>query len=450
VVSVRSDDVGCLRLAVSPFGAEDVGDTTLSQALIDDLRTAPTARAPAQAQRLEAAYLLGTGWDPAALDQFFAVQNELLECRGGRAFTMIAEPMPPLTTRVLRRGNFLDESGEVVSPAVPEFLSPPSDPEGRRLTRLDLAHWIMAPENPLTARVFTNRLWKQFFGTGLSSVLDDLGAQGESPTHPELLDWLAVEFRESGWNIKHMVKLLVMSATYRQDSRQRPELREIDPNNRLLAMQSPRRLEAEFVRDNALAIAGLINLEQGGPSAFPYQPGGYYENLQFPDRDYIADRDDRQYRRGVYMHWQRTFLHPMLANFDAPSREECTAVRTVANTPQQALTLLNDPTFVEAARVLAAKLLAGPAGSDEERIDQLYLRALGRPPRGPERASLVNFLATMRRTYKDSPGDAKKLLHIGIAPAPVPAGDPETEAEAAAWTNVCRVVLNLQETITRY
>jgi Protein of unknown function (DUF1553) len=308
----------------------------------------------------------------------------------------------------------------------------------------------VARENPLTARVFMNRLWKQFFGTGLSSVLDDVGAQGEWPTHPELLDWLAVEFRDHGWNVKRMVKTLVMSATYRQDAQQRPELREIDPGNRLLAAQAPRRLEAEFVRDNALAIAGLINLEIGGPSAHPYQPAGYYENLQFPDRDYVADRDDRQYRRGVYMHWQRTFLHPMLANFDAPSREECTAARTVANTPQQALTLLNDPTFVEAARVLAESLLAPSAGSDAERLNVLYLRALARPPRPAERTSLLGFLARMRRVYQENPEDARKLQASGLAPPPAGFDLGGREAEAAAWTSVCRVVLNLHETITRY
>jgi hypothetical protein len=403
---------------------------------------------------LQAAYLLGTGWDAAALAKLRALQNELLECRDGRAFTQVTQPMEPLVTRVLPRGNWQDESGEVVTPGVPEFLSPAgsssSEAEGRRLTRLDLARWIVARENPLTARVFMNRLWKQLFGTGLSAVLDDVGAQGEWPTHPELLDWLAVEFRDHGWDVKRMVKTLVMSATYRQDGRQRPELREIDPGNRLLAAQAPRRLEAEFVRDNALAIAELINLEVGGPSAHPYQPADYYANLQFPDRDYVADRDDRQYRRGVYMHWQRTFLHPMLANFDAPSREECTAVRNVANTPQQALTLLNDPTFVEVARVLAESLLAQPIGSDAERLDALYLRALARPARAAERASLLDFLARMRRVYQENPEDARKLLGSGLAPPPAGLDLDGNEAEAAAWTSVCRVVLNLHETITRY
>jgi hypothetical protein len=291
-----------------------------------------------------------------------------------------------------------------------------------------------------------NRLWKQFFGTALSSVIDDVGAQGEWPSHPALLDWLAVEFRESGWNVKHMVKLLVMSSTYRQDARLRSEMRESDPNNRLLSSQNPRRLDAEFVRDNALQIAELLNLEMGGPSARPYQPADYYANLQFPDRDYVADVDDRQYRRGMYMHWQRTFLHPMLANFDAPSREECTAARVVANTPQQALTLLNDPTFVEAARVLAAKLVAKRSMSDSERLNMLFERALMRPVRANERESLLKFLQGQREQYQAKSEEARKLLHVGLAASP----GTMDEAELAAWTSVCRVVLNLHETITRY
>src|SRR5437667_3983968 len=265
-----------------------------------------------------------------------------------------------------------------------------------------------------------NRLWKQFFGAGISAVVDDLGAQGEWPVHPELLDWLACEFMQPGssrreealaekskidqslltsaatnrWDFKHMVKLMVMSSTYRQSSNQRLELKEIDPNNRLLACQTPRRLEAEFVRDNALFIAGLLNEDMGGPSAHPYQPAGYYANLQFPDRDYYSDKDERQYRRGLYSHWQRTFLQPMLANFDAPAREECTANRIVSNTPQQALTLLNDPTFVEASRVFATGLLAAKAKSDEERLELAFQRALSRSVADKEKRSLLSFLAS--------------------------------------------------------
>jgi hypothetical protein len=360
-------------------------------------------------------------------------------------------------TRILPRGNWQDETGEIVEPAIPHFLPQVSGAENRRLTRLDLARWLVSPDNPLTARAVVNRLWKQFFGTGISAVVDDLGGQGEWPVHPELLDWLACEFMrpeftEAGtsetphpWDFKHMVRLMVLSSTYRQSSNQRPDLKEIDPNNRLLACQSPRRLDAEFVRDNALAISGLLNDEIGGPSAHPYQPAGYYVNIQFPERDYYPDKDERQYRRGIYTHWQRTFLHPMLANFDAPSREECVANRIVSNTPQQALTLLNDPTFVESARVLAAHALT-EVRTDDQRLDWLFERSLARAPREKERQSLKAFIASQREQYADDAEGANKLLRVGLAP--VPKG--RKFSELAVWTQVCRVVLNLHETITVY
>jgi hypothetical protein len=225
-----------------------------------------------------------------------------------------------------------------------------------------------------------------------------------------------------------------------------PELKELDPNNRLLARQSPRRLEAEFVRDNALSISGLLNDEIGGPSVHPYQPPGYYVNLQFPDRDYYPDKDENQYRRGVYIHWQRTFLQPMLANFDAPSREECTGSRVVSNTPQQALTLLNDPTFVEASRAWAARLMSHSAESDAELLDRAFHRALARAPTAQEKDSLLKFLTAQRAVCQESPDDANKLLHVGLAPVP----NDKSPSELAAWTQVCRVILNLHETITCY
>jgi hypothetical protein len=243
-----------------------------------------------------------------------------------------------------------------------------------------------------------------------------------------------------------MVKLMVTSSTYRESADLRPETREADPANRLLASQSPRRLEAELVRDNALFIAGLLNPAIGGPSAHPYQPAGYYANLQFPDRDYFPERDERQYRRGVYTHWQRTFLHPMLATFDAPSREECTANRNVSNTPQQALTLLNDPSFVEASRAFAEKVLASKRNSDDARLDFAYEAALARPIKTKERQSLEQFLAVQRKHYKENPDEAEKLMRVGFAPE----SKGTDECELAAWTQVCRVVLNLHETITRY
>ena len=366
--------LGCVRVSVAPV----VVLQPLKRDALLSIRKALAATAPtsavasasathieaANAGLIDCAYLLATGFDSKAFGECRRLDRDFLECRDGKSPTVVTVAWKPRITRVLPRGNWQDTSGAVVVPGTPHFLPQLPNPTGRRLTRLDLAKWLVAPENPLTARVIVNRIWKQFFGAGLSATVDDFGSQGDPPTYPELLDWLSAEFRDSGWNVKHLVKLIVMSRAYRQDSNPSPELLRLDPANHWLARQSPRRLEAEFVRDQALFAAGLLNLDVGGPSVHPYQPAGYYANLQFPNRVYRPDQDDRQYRRGVYMHWQRTFLHPMLANFDAPSREECTASRVISNTPQQALTLLNDPTFVEAARVFAQSLLSDGAASD--------------------------------------------------------------------------------------
>lgn len=445
-VNLGTADVAALRLSVSPFAGDEVLQAGVGAVLSAALNRSAFSRASGEMRLLERAFLLSTDAAPDFLTKAHEIQRDIVECRDGRAFVQITESREPVITRVLPRGNWQDESGEIVQPAPPHFL-PQSPVSGtNRLTRLDLARWLVSPENSLTARTFVNRLWKQFFGAGLSAVVDDLGAQGEWPTHPELLDWLAVEFCESGWDVKHVVKLIVTSATYRQAAGPRPDLRDIDPNNRLLASQTPRRLEAELVRDNALAVAGLLNSEIGGPSVHPYQPPGYYVNLQFPDRDYYASKDDRQYRRGVYAWWQRTFLQPMLANFDAPAREECTAIRTVSNTPQQALTLLNDPTFVEASRAFAGSILTADVKNDDQRIALTFQRALSRAPKLSERESLVKFLAEQRRHYAAQSGEAEKVLRVGNAPRP----SSVNEVELAAWTQVCRVVLNLHETITRY
>jgi mono/diheme cytochrome c family protein len=434
VVKLPDSNLASVRVSTSPLAPADMQHPAFPANLEKSI--AADARA---------FYLRSTAWNAAAYDQVKALEADLLDCRDGKTPVMVTQRTDkPLTIRVLKRGNWMDETGEICKPATPAALPKLPEAGSRPLTRLDLARWLCSPENSLTPRVVMNRLWRQLFGNGLSTQVDDLGAQGDPPSHPELLDWLAVEFRDGGWDVKRMVKLVVMSHTYRQSSNLRPELRESDPNNRLLSSQNPRRLEAEVVRDNALAIAGLLNPEVGGPPSHPYQPAGYYEGLQFPDRDYVAERDARQYRRGIYSHWQRTFLHPMLANFDAPSREDCLAIRSSANSPQQALTLLNDPEFVEAARVWAARLLKEP-GKDAARLAQAYEQALARPPRAPEADSLAGFLAQARAAYKARPDDAAKLEHVGASPAPQ--GDP---VELAAWTSICRVLLNLHETITRY
>lgn len=351
----------------------------------------------------------------------------------------------PRTTRVLPRGNWMDDSGEVVEPAIPEFLGDMKI-KNRRPTRLELAQWVVSKDNPLTARAFVNRLWALFFGTGLSRVLDDLGAQGEPPVHPELLDWLALEFMDSGWNVKHIVKLIVTSNTYRQSSKPTEVLRERDAYNRLLARQSRWRLDAEVVRDTALQLSGLLVPEIGGPSVRPYQPSGYYANLNFPKRTYVHDTGESQYRRGLYTHWQRTFLHPSLMAFDAPSRQECTAERATSNTPMQALTLLNDPTYVEAARVFASRIINEGGETPTERINWAYQWALSRPPQ-PKELEIMNALYEKHRgEFTDEFDAAEALVTTGDAAAI----EGVEINELAAWTSVARVVLNLHETITRY
>ncbi|MDX2020705.1 MAG: PSD1 and planctomycete cytochrome C domain-containing protein [Deltaproteobacteria bacterium] len=456
VIRVGSESVGAFTLSMSPlastgarhapppFGNDDglpdpnrlpsatarfVANTTNTQALQEVFAFSGAAAAAA----------------PELLTQLHQQRRQWLSVKDGKAPLVVTVPQKPRVTRILPRGNWQDESGPIVTPAVLHFLPglpPTATAHGRRPTRLDLARWLTSRENPLTARAFMNRLWKQFFGTGLSAVLDDLGGQGEPPSHPELLDWLAVEFIESGWDVKHMVKLLVMSNTYQQDSTARPELMAVDPLNRLLARQSQRRLDAEFVRDNALFIAGLLNEQRGGPSVFPYQPEGYYDNIEFPQRKYITETDEQQFRRGLYMHWQRTFLHPMLANFDAPSREECTADRPLSNTPQQALTLLNDPTFVQAAQSLAVRLLRAHVSDDSQRIKLGFELATGHPPSGDQAQALLAHLRAQQAHYEAHAQDAAK------AAGPVlPLG--ATTATTAAWSSVCRVLLNVYETVTR-
>jgi hypothetical protein len=348
--------------------------------------------------------------------------------------------------RILPRGDFLNETGDIAQPALPAYLTvSTAKVEGRRLNRLDLADWLVSRENPLVARVFVNRLWKQFFGIGLAKVLDDFGMQGEPPVNPELLDWLACEFMDSGWDVKHMVRLMVTSRAYKQVSTVSKKLQTFDPYNRYVARQSRWRIEAELVRDNALSIAGLLVPKIGGPSVKPYQPDGYWENLNFPVRTYEADTGENQYRRGLYTWWQRSFLHPSLLAFDAPSREECTAERNRSNIPQQALALLNDPTYVEASRAFAARILKSGGADPASRLKWAWRQALDRPPRADELITIRALLDRHLTEYRRDPQAAGALLKVGLSPAPSDL-DP---AELAAWTSVARVILNLHETITR-
>jgi hypothetical protein len=356
------------------------------------------------------------------------------------------------TVRLLPRGNWMDESGPVMSPALPEYLVSSNGAsnliagtESRTLTRLDLARWLVSDANPLTARVTMNRLWKHFFGTGLSKVLDDFGTQGELPVNPNLLDYLACEFMDCGWDLKHMVRAIVLSRTYQQSCEAELGQIEVDPLNRWTARQSPFRMDAEFVRDYALHHAGLLSPSIGGPSVKPYQPDGYWDSLNFPTRTYSADQDTRQYRRGIYTWWQRTFLHPSLLAFDAPSREECCAERTRSNIPQQALVLLNDPTYIEAARALAYRALQTQVSSPAQRLDWIFAQVLQRQSTATEQEQLLSLLEKQRDHYREHPESATLLQQTGLF-QPSESDDP---IELSAWTHIARVLLNLHETITR-
>jgi mono/diheme cytochrome c family protein len=381
--------------------------------------------------------------------------------------TMITVATDPRDIRVLARGDWMDETGRIVDPATPEFLppldlsldlssdlspdassdhSPDPSPE-RRPTRLDLAEWLTSQEHPLVSRVLANRIWYLFFGNGLTPSLDDFGNQGEPPTYPQLLDYLADELVANSWDLKRLIREIVTSQAYRQSSLESDLLRRRDPENRFFARQSRFRLPAEMIRDQALSVAGLLEYRLGGPSSRPYQPDGYYQPLNFPKRTYVADQDASQFRRGVYVHWQRQFLHPMLRAFDAPSREECTARRPESNTPLAALTLMNDPTFLESARSLATRVLreSDSEGGPEQRVLHAWKRVLMREPGEAEREALLAYWKSNLSVYQQDPEAAREVLKVGLSEAPADV-DP---VELAAWTQVMRALLNLHEAVMR-
>jgi hypothetical protein len=312
---------------------------------------------------------------------------------------------------------------------------------------LDLARWLVSRANPLTARVLANRLWMLTFGAGLVRSPGDFGLQGSAPTHPELLDWLSSDLVENGWNVKALLRGIVTSRTYRQTSRASQSQRERDPFNLLLARQGRFRVDAEFVRDNALAVSGLFSDRMLGRSVRPYQPEGYWDHCNTFAGKLIYEQDHGAdlYRRGVYTYWKRSFLHPSLVAFDAPSREECVVERPRSNTPLQALVLLNDPTYVEAARVLAERALQEGGATDAARIDWAFRRVVSRKATPQEVAVVTGLLEKHRAEYTADPAAAKSLLEVGDRP--VPAAVPPSEL--AAWTSVARTLLNLHETITR-
>jgi hypothetical protein len=451
---LRRATLGRFRLALSP--SQDSWPTAepgkeIPDGVLRALRLAPDKRTAAQNTAIANHYEWAAPETQAALTEVARFEQSLALVETSIPRVVVSEAVPSAETRILGRGNWMDESGEIVQPAVPAFLGK-LDTGGARATRLDLANWLVSPENPLTARVTVNRLWRQFFGTGISKALDDFGSQGEWPQHPELLDWLAAEFvrpeyQTEGthtWDLKHVIRTIVTSQTYRQASMPTPELEERDPDNRLLARQSRFRVDAEVVRDIALSVSGLLVEEFGGPSARPYQPDGYLATLNFPKREYAASRGAELYRRGVYTFWQRSFLHPSLVTFDAPTREECTVNRVNSNTPLQALVLLNDPAYVEAARVFAQNVLIH--GRDfNARVEWAFQHAVNRAPSPDERRTLADLYAKSLTQFQSTPAGARELIHEGEAPVP-----PNLkETELAAMTTVTRAILNMHETITR-
>ncbi len=370
--------------------------------------------------------------------------------------TMVAEEMkPPRDTFVFVRGDFRTK-GEQVTPGTPAILPPLA---GGPANRLALARWLVAKENPLTARVTVNRYWSVFFGAGLVKTINDFGSQGEWPSHPELLDWLAVQFRDgdgtkrkaqrdlaphpaSTWDVKGLIRLIMTSATYRQSAAVTPEKLERDPYNRLFTRGPRVRLDAEFVRDNALAVAGLLNDQIGGPSVKPYQPPGIWDGT---DSKFEQDHGDALYRRGMYVFWRRSAHYPSFATFDAPSREVCTFLRQRSQTPLQSLVLMNDPAYVEAARGLAERVLREEPKDVDKRLVRAFRHTLGRAPQSDEVVVLQKTYAQQLANFRQDSDAAKALLKVGESPLPKQA-DP---AELAAMTAVANVLLNLNETITK-
>jgi hypothetical protein len=359
---------------------------------------------------------------------------------------VMQEMEKPRDTFVLGRGDYRNHLDKV-TPSVPAALLPL--PKDAPLNRLGLAQWLVDPSHPLTARVAVNRYWQMYFGTGLVKTTEDFGSQGEAPSHPELLDWLATEFIGTRWDVRAMQRLIVTSAAYRQSSRVSPELLERDPENRLLARGPRFRLPAEMVRDNALSISGLLVDRLGGPSVFPYQPKGLWEETAYGDvysaQTYSQSTGKDLYRRSMYSFWKRTSPPPSLNTFDAPDREKCTARRARTNTPLQALVLMNDPAYVEAARALAQRMILEAGRDPAARINFAFRLATARKPTPKERQVLRDLVERETAGYRRNPEAASQLLHVGESLF----NDKLDKGELAAWTIVASVILNLDETITK-
>jgi hypothetical protein len=435
--------VGDVRVYNRVLSAEEALILATTADLAVSAGTPREKRSAGQAAKLRACFL-----DQAAPEKIKSVEHQRQELHEERdrliesfPTTMVMEEMPtPRETHVLIRGVY-DKPGEKVTPGVPAVF-PPLPAEGKN-DRLKLARWIASPENPLTARVAVNRYWQMYFGEGLVRTPEDFGVQGEPSSHPELLDWLATEFVRLRWDVKAMQKLIVTSATYRQSSQGNRDLYKTDPNNRLLARGPRHRLSAEMVRDQALFASGLLVEKVGGPSVKPYQPKGIEKELGADP--YVQDHGDKLYRRSLYTFWKRTVAPPLLTTFDAPGREACMVRETRTNTPLQALNLLNDVTFVEAARVLAERVLKEKSKTDDERLTLVFRLVVSRKPKDGELEVLRGALAHHREVYAADRKKALKLLQVGEAPR-----DETLDAvEVAALANVVSVIFNLDEALNK-
>jgi len=415
----------------------------------DIVAMAQDQRSKAHQEKLEIYFLL---YD--APEEIRRIYDELVELRSQRELlietfptVMVMEEMrQPRQTSVLTRGEY-DKPAEPVSPGVPAIFPTlrKTSREGASANRLDLAQWLIDVANPLTPRVAVNRYWQVYFGAGLVRTTEDFGSQGERPSHPRLLDWLAAEFVRDGWDVKAMQRLIVTSATYRQSSRVSSELLARDPENRLLARGPRFRLPAELVRDQALAASGLLSERVGGPSVKPYQPDDLWKDIA-TDSDYIQDHGADLYRRSMYTYWKRTVVPPAMAAFDAPGREMCNVRPRRTNTPMQALTLMNDVTFVESARVLAQRVLAGDKRPPQERLRQLFRLVLTRSPSETELRILHDGLTQHLDDFRGDQDAAAQLVSSGEYPR-VHAG--LDVIELAAYTAMASLILNLDETVTR-
>ncbi|MEQ1906681.1 MAG: DUF1553 domain-containing protein, partial [Pirellulaceae bacterium] len=435
--------LGCFRLSVTSAPRPVSAASEVPDNISTILKLPVAERSEAQTQELATYYRsIAEALNPVRI-QLADLEKQRKELDASIRTTLVTESVPPRMVRVLARGNWMDEKGEVLTAGFPVSLTSQA-PADQKLTRRDLAEWIVSEDNPLTARVVVNRVWKLFFGAGISRRVDDLGTQGDWPSHPDLLDYLAVDFRNNGYDMKRLIKALVMSQTYRQSSVANSTVREADPENRWLARQGRFRLDAEMVRDNALAVSGLLDRTIGGRSVFPYQPAGYWSYLNFPTREWQNGSGSSIYRRGLYTHWQRQYLHPSLLAFDAPSREECTADRPRSNTPLQSLVLLNDPSYVEAARAFAESLLK-TGGDDRQLIELAFRRALSRPATDEETGILIELLKNHLSDYEANPAAATEVLKVGQNAPPADV----SPARVAAWTSVTRTILNLHEVFTR-